>query len=84
MRIQCLRPQHDNSNFYRIVKVDVTRFNKNVPIAEGHGLLIKKGIPAIAIVSADNKSLSPDVEELDKARKAGDDALYSYLNKFVQ
>src|SRR5512140_2962075 len=40
---------------FKVVKVDVGRFDKNVSIAEGYGVPVKNGIPAIAVLSRKGK-----------------------------
>src|ERR1051325_5704962 len=43
------------SRDFRIIKVDVGRFNKNRDLAKSYGVFFEKGIPSIAIVSPMNK-----------------------------
>src|SRR6266542_4318173 len=42
---------------FKVVKVDVGNFNKNLDVAEAYGNPIKKGIPAAVVLSPDNKVL---------------------------
>ncbi len=65
---------------FRVVKVDVGRMNKNVDIADGYGVPLKKGIPAIAIVSSKNEVMfATRGGELADARKMGDTGIHDYL-----
>ncbi len=65
---------------FRVVKVDVGRMNKNVDIADGYGVPLKKGIPAIAIVSPKNEVMfATRGGELADARKMGDTGIHDYL-----
>lgn len=65
---------------FRLVKVDVGRMNKNVDIADGYGVPLKKGIPAIAIVSPKNEVMfATRGGELADARKMGDTGIHDYL-----
>ncbi len=40
-----------------IVKIDVGRFTRNLNVAEKYGVPIKKGIPALAVLSPHSKVL---------------------------
>lgn len=40
-----------------VVKVDVGRYDKNLDLAEKYGVPIKKGIPAISVLSPNGKLL---------------------------
>lgn len=65
---------------FRIVKVDVGHFDKNVDIAKSYGVPLDKGIPTIAVVSPQNNVLYVTREgELADARKMGDDGIYKFL-----
>ena len=67
---------------FKIVKVNVGRFDKNVDIAESYGVPLKKGIPAIAILSSNNKVIYVTKEgELANARKMGDDGIYQFFKQ---
>jgi thioredoxin 1 len=57
---------------YVVVKVDVGRFVKNLDVAEQTGTVLKKGIPAIAILKPDGKPVyQTNGGELADARKMG-------------
>jgi thioredoxin 1 len=72
---------------FRIVKIDVGRFNKNTDIAQMYGVPLKKGIPAVAIVSANadasqNKVLYvTKAGELADARNMGDKGIYDFFKR---
>jgi protein disulfide-isomerase len=65
---------------FNIVKVDVGHFDKNQDVAESYGVPLKKGIPAVAIISSKSKVLYVTKEgELASARKLGDDGIYKFF-----
>jgi thioredoxin 1 len=65
---------------FKIVKVNVGRFDRNVDIADSYGVPLKKGIPAVAIVSAKNEVLYVTrAGELADARKMGDKGIYDFF-----
>jgi len=67
---------------FRIIKVDVGRFNKNVDVASSYGVPLSNGIPAIAIISSANKVLYVTKEgELANARKMGDEGIYQFFKR---
>ena len=67
---------------FRIIKVDVGRFNKNVDVANSYGVPLSNGIPAIAIISSANKVLYVTKEgELANARQMGDEGIYRFFKR---
>ena len=67
---------------YRVVKVDVGRFNRNTDIAEAYGVPLKKGIPAVAVLSAQGQVLyATQAGELADARKMGDGGILDFFRK---
>ena len=67
---------------FRVVKVDVGRFNRNVDVAESYGVPLKKGIPAVAILSpAGTVIYATRGGELADARKMGEDGLYAFFTQ---
>lgn len=69
---------------YRVVKVDVQRFTKNVDVADGYGVPLKKGIPAVAVLDATGKVLyATKGGELADARKMGDAGVAEFFAKVV-
>ena len=67
---------------FRIVKVDVGRFDRNVDIATGYGVPLKRGIPAVAVLAADGRLLYATAGgELADARKLGDAGVLDFFTK---
>ena len=69
---------------FEVVKVDVGRFDKNLDLANQYGNPIKMGIPAVVVLSADNRVVySSKGGELANARKMGDSGIYDFLSSHV-
>jgi thioredoxin 1 len=67
---------------FKIVKVDVGRFDRNVDVADGYGVPLKSGIPAVAVLSPQGRVLYATTGgELADARKMGDAGVHEF---FVQ
>lgn len=67
---------------FKIVKVDVGHFDKNVDVAKSYGVPLEKGIPAVAVVSPKNEVLYVTREgELANARKMGEDGIYQFFKR---
>jgi thioredoxin 1 len=67
---------------FKVVKVNVGRFDRNVDIAESYGVPLKSGIPAVAILSVQGKvTYATRAGELADARKMGDDGVYEFFKK---
>lgn len=67
---------------FKVVKVDVGRFDRNVDIAEGYRVPLKKGIPAVAVLSPQGKLLyATEGGELADARKMGDQGVYEFFTR---
>ena len=67
---------------FRVVKVDVGRFDHNVDIAQTYGVPLKKGIPAVVVLSPKNQVLYVTREgELADARKMGETGIYEFFRK---
>lgn len=67
---------------FRIINVDVGHFDKNKDVAESYGVPLKKGIPAVAIISPKNQVLYVTKEgELANARKMSDDGIYQFFKQ---
>jgi thioredoxin 1 len=65
-----------------VVKVDVGRFDKNLPLAERYGNPIKNGIPAAVVVSPGNQLLyATRAGELSSARRMSDSGVYDFFSK---
>ena len=67
---------------FRVVKVDVGRFDRNVDIAAGYDVPLKKGIPAVAIVSPEGRAVyATKAGELADARGMSEDGIYQIFRK---
>ena len=67
---------------YKVVKVDVGRFDRNTDIPARYGVPLKLGIPAVAVLSPEGKVLYATKEgELADARKMGDKGIYEFFAK---
>lgn len=65
---------------FRVVKVNVGRFDRNVELARSYGIQLKKGIPAVAILSGSGKVLYATIAgELADARGMGDNGIYQFF-----
>jgi|SRR5213078_2914410 len=68
------------SEEFKVVKVDVGRFDRNLDIANAYGNPIKKGIPAAVIVASDNRVLyATRAGELADARSMNADGIYGFF-----
>lgn len=73
------------SRDFKIVKVDVGRFDKNVDVAESYAVPLKKGIPAVAILSSKGDVLYVTKDgELADARKMGDSGIYEFFKRVTE
>lgn len=69
-------------NNFRVVKVDVGRFDKNTDIAKTYGLPLKSGIPAVVVLSPQGKLIhATRAGELADARNMGDTAIFEFFNR---
>ena len=67
---------------FKVVKVDVGRFDRNVDIAERYQVPLKKGIPAVAVLSPQGQLLyATEGGELANARKMGDQGVYDFFSR---
>lgn len=65
---------------FRVVKVDVGRFDRNVALAESYGVPLKRGIPAVAVLSPQGQVLyATKAGELADARNMGDTAIHEFF-----
>lgn len=65
---------------FKVVKVDVGNFNRNLDVAAAYGNPIKKGIPAAIVLSPDNKVLyATRAGELADARSMSEDGIYTFF-----
>ena len=67
---------------FKDVTVEVGRFDHNVDIAESYRVPLKKGIPAVAVLSPQGKLLyATEGGELADARKMGDQGVYNFFSR---
>jgi thioredoxin 1 len=65
---------------FRVVKVNVGRFDRNVDVAEAYGVPLKSGIPAVAVLSATGTVLyATKAGELADARNMGDKSIHAFF-----
>jgi protein disulfide-isomerase len=70
------------SREFKVVKVDVGRFDGNVDLATAYGVPLKSGIPAIAILSPRRDVLyATRAGELAEARKMGDAGIHAFFKR---
>jgi len=69
---------------FRVVKIDVGNFNRNLEIDRAYGDPIKKGIPAAVVLSPGNRVLyATRAGELADARRMSDDGVYGFFKAAV-
>jgi len=67
---------------FKVVKVNVGKFDKNVDLADSYGLPLKNGIPAVVMLSPVGKVIYVTrAGELADARNMGDTAIYEFFAK---
>jgi protein disulfide-isomerase len=67
---------------FKIVKVDVGHWDKNLDVAKLYGVPLEKGIPAVAIISSKGGVLYVTKEgELANARSMGDSGIYEFFKR---
>jgi thioredoxin 1 len=72
------------SGRFQVVKIDVGRFDKNLEVANQYGNPIKRGIPAVVVLTADNHIVySSKAGELANARRMGQTGIYDFLSSHV-
>lgn len=65
---------------FRVVKVDVGKFDRNVDIADAYGVPLKNGIPAVAVLSAQGQVVyATKAGELADARNMGDTSIHAFF-----
>lgn len=68
------------SREFKVVKVDVGNFNRNLDLAAIYGNPIKQGIPAAVVLSSSNEILySTKVGELANARRMSETGIYEFF-----
>jgi protein disulfide-isomerase len=67
---------------FKVVKINVGRFDKNLDIVKAYGVPLEKGIPAVVILSTNNAVLYVTKEgELADAQKMGDQGIYEFFKR---
>lgn len=68
------------SSSFKVVKVDVGNFDKNLEIAEAYGNPTKMGIPAAILLSPDGELVyATRAGELAQARRMSESGVYEFL-----
>ncbi len=68
---------------YVVVHVDVGRFDKNLDLAQKYNIPLKRGVPALAVLSARGKLLySQQHGEFEDMRHLDSASLTTFLNKW--
>ena len=69
------------AKIFKVVKINVGRFDRNVDVAESYGVPLKRGIPAVVVLSEQGKLVySTRAGELADARKMGDSGIYDFFS----
>lgn len=72
------------SQDFKVVKVNVGRYDRNLEIAQDYGVPLKKGIPAVVIINAGNAVLfATRGGELADARGMGEAGLHDFFVKAI-
>jgi len=72
------------SKGFQVVKVDVGKFDRNVDLADSHGVPLKSGIPAVAVLSFRGEVVyATRAGELADARHMGDAGLYDFFARVL-
>jgi thioredoxin 1 len=67
---------------FKVVKVDVGRFDRNVDLAQAYGVPLKKGIPAVAVLSPEGRVIyTTKSGELADARAMGEQGIHDFFTK---
>ena len=67
---------------FRVVKVDVGRFDRNLDVAASYGVPLKKGIPAVVVLSPANQVLyATRAGELADARSMGEAGILEFFRR---
>jgi len=70
---------------FRVVKVDVGQFDRNLDLAARYGNPVKKGIPAAVVLSPQGELLyATRLGELADARHMSDTGIYDFFKGVVQ
>lgn len=67
---------------FRMVKVDVGRFDRNLDVAAAYDVPLKKGIPAVVVLSPEGQvQYATRAGELADARSMGESGIYDFFKK---
>jgi protein disulfide-isomerase len=67
---------------FKVVKVDVGRFDRNTDIAQRYGVPLKTGIPAVAVLDARGQVVyATKAGELADARNMGSTAIHAFFTQ---
>lgn len=70
---------------FKVVKVDVGKFDRNLDLAAEYGNPIKKGIPAVVVLSPESKVLyATRAGELADARQMSESGIYDFFKRVSQ
>ena len=70
---------------FKVVKVDIGNFDRNLDLVAAYGNPIKKGIPAAVVLSPNNEVLyATRSGELADARRMSESGIYDFLRKVTQ
>jgi len=70
---------------FKVVKVDIGNFDRNLDLVAAYGNPIKKGIPAAVVLSPNNEVLyATRAGELADARRMSESGIYDFLSKVTQ
>ena len=70
---------------FKVVKVDVGQFDRNLDLAARYGNPVKKGIPAAVVLSPEGEVLyATRLGELADARHMSDTGVYDFFKRVVQ
>jgi thioredoxin 1 len=73
------------SGRFKVVKVNVGKFDKNTELAESLGVPLKSGIPTVAVLSPQGTVLYvTKAGELADARNMGDKAIYDFFERVAR
>ena len=70
------------SKNFKVVKINVGRFDRNIDLAEKYGIPLKEGIPAVAVLSPQGKVVyATKAGELADAGKMGEQGIFEFFSK---
>ena len=68
---------------FEVVHVDVGEYNKNLDLAERYEVPLKKGVPAIAVLTSDGKLLyAQKTGEFEATRRLGPEDIIAFLQRW--